>query len=113
MSLAMSERTGAGVATDANPALIALYQALIYCDPPYAGTTSYGATGAFDYPRFYTKVREWSCYTDVFVSEYRMPGEPIMEFTHDMSVAGGVQKDARTERLYHYAPDRAGPLLWL
>jgi DNA adenine methylase len=86
--------------------------AVLYLDPPYAGTTVYGATGAFDYPRFYGRVREWSRHTDVFISEYRMPGEPLMEFAHDMSVAGGVQKDARRERLYHYAPDRPGPLLW-
>jgi DNA adenine methylase len=87
--------------------------AVLYLDPPYAGTTAYGATGAFDYARFYARVAAWARHTDVFVSEYAMPpdlgGRLAMEFAHDMSVAGGVQKNARVERLYHYAPDLPGP----
>lgn len=82
---------------------------VIYLDPPYAGTTAYGATGQFDYSRFYQRVAGWARHTDVFVSEYAMPaeigGRLVMEFSHDMSVAGGVQKDARVERLYRYGPD--------
>ena len=84
------------------------FDGVLYLDPPYAGTTGYGATGAFDYSRFYRRVAAWSRYTDVFVSEYGMPaelgGRLAMEFTHDMSVAGGSRKDARVERLYHYGP---------
>lgn len=84
-------------------------ETVLYLDPPYAGTTGYGATGTFDYPRFYRRVAAWARYTDVFVSEYSMPislgGRLAMEFAHDMSVAGGVRKGARVERLYHYAPD--------
>lgn len=82
--------------------------AVLYLDPPYSDTTGYGATGVFDHARFYARVAAWSRYTDVFVSEYAMPtrAAPLLEFSHDMSVAGGVQKNARTERLYHFAPWR-------
>lgn len=87
---------------------------VLYLDPPYAGTTAYGATGAFDTARFRARVAGWARYTDVFVSEYAMPddlgGRLAMEFTHDMSVAGGVQKDARVERLYHYGTSLPGPI---
>lgn len=80
---------------------------VLYLDPPYLDTTGYGATGKFNHPKFYERVRQWAALTDVFVSEYKMPfGRPVLEFTHDMSVAGGVTKDARTERLYHYGPTR-------
>jgi DNA adenine methylase len=86
---------------------------VLYLDPPYHDTTGYGATGKFDHPKFYDRVRQWAALTDVFVSEYAMPfGRPILEFTHDMSVAGGVQKDARRERLYHYGPTRPQEFQW-
>lgn len=84
---------------------------VLYLDPPYESTTGYGAIGVFDHNRFWQRVRQWAALTDVFVSEYAAPfGRPVLEFTHDMSVAGGVQKDARRERLFHFAPDR--PLEW-
>ena len=79
---------------------------VLYFDPPYANTTGYGGTGKFDHTRFCERVRQWSEYTDVFVSEYALPaGRPILEFTHDMPVAGGgTQKDAQTERLCRFGP---------
>jgi DNA adenine methylase len=79
---------------------------VLYLDPPYHDTTGYGATGKFNHPKFYERVRQWAALTDVFVSEYQLPVDcpPVMEFTHDMSVAGGVTKDARTERLYKFYP---------
>jgi len=76
---------------------------ILYLDPPYKGTTKY--SGNFDYEKFRVRVAQWACYTDVFVSEYEMPGTPIMEFTHELGVAGGRQADARVERLYHYHPN--------
>jgi DNA adenine methylase len=84
---------------------------VLYLDPPYAGTTGYDGVAAFDHARFWSRVRQWAALTDVFVSEYRAPfGRPVLEFAHDLSVAGGVTKNARRERLYHYAPDR--PAEW-
>jgi len=81
--------------------------ALIYCDPPYAGTTGYAMT--FDVERFRDRVAAWSAFTDVVVSEYAMPwGRVCWEQPVRMSVAGGGQSamGARTERLYRYGPDR-------
>lgn len=84
------------------------HEMVLYLDPPYQGTESYGATGKFDHDKFWARVRQWSALTDVFVSEYAAPhGRPVLEFSHDMSVAGGVQKDARRERLFHFGPDRS------
>lgn len=78
---------------------------VLYLDPPYQGTTGYGALGAFDYPRFYDCIVAWSRHTDVFVSEYALPvGRCVLEFGHLMSVAGGAQSNARTERLFHLNP---------
>lgn len=80
---------------------------VLYLDPPYAGTEAYGATAPFDHGLFWRRVHEWAQRTHVFVSEYNCPfvAPPVLEFTHDLSVAGGVQKDARTERLFHFHPD--------
>lgn len=50
-------------------------QSIIYCDPPYAGTTGY-ATGAFDHAKFWQwcrdRVRDGH---KVFVSEYTAPDD--------------------------------------
>jgi DNA adenine methylase len=49
---------------------------VIYCDPPYAGTTGYrgGGVSAFDHARFWYLCRRWvDCGARVFVSEYRVP----------------------------------------
>lgn len=46
---------------------------LIYCDPPYAGTTGY-STGTFDHDLFWRRCQEWvQCGVDVLVSEYACP----------------------------------------
>jgi len=44
---------------------------IVYCDPPYAGTTKY--KDKLDYPRFWAWVRELSKEHQVFVSEYVAP----------------------------------------
>lgn len=50
--------------------------ALIYCDPPYQGTTQYGKiVGDFDSDEFWDKVREWSKNNTVVVSEYNAPDD--------------------------------------
>ncbi len=49
--------------------------ALIYCDPPYASTTGYGATGKFDSGKFWAWCRTMSVYNDVYVSEYAAPAD--------------------------------------
>lgn len=47
---------------------------LIYCDPPYANTTRYSATGEFNTNAFWLRVQQWeACGVPVYVSEYVCP----------------------------------------
>lgn len=47
---------------------------VVYCDPPYAGTTGYKAVDAFDDALFWETMREWSATgAAVFVSGYEAP----------------------------------------
>lgn len=46
---------------------------VIYCDPPYSGTTGYDAVDEFDFIDFYETCEKWAASgVDVFVSEYKM-----------------------------------------
>ena len=47
---------------------------LIYCDPPYQGTSGY-KTGAFDHNKFFDWCREQAKNNIVFVSEYNAPDD--------------------------------------
>ena len=47
---------------------------LVYCDPPYQGTTGY-KTGAFDHDKFFEWCREQAKKNVVFVSEYNAPDD--------------------------------------
>ena len=47
---------------------------LVYCDPPYHGTTGY-KTGAFDHDKFFDWCREQAKNNIVFVSEYGAPDD--------------------------------------
>lgn len=50
---------------------------IIYCDPPYRGTTSY-KTNSFPYEKFYNWCREMKLKGNtIFVSEYNMPDDFI------------------------------------
>ena len=49
---------------------------LIYCDPPYAGTSGY-KTGAFDHEKFFEWCRSQAKNNIVFVSEYNAPDDFI------------------------------------
>lgn len=49
---------------------------LIYCDPPYQGTTQYGSiVGNFDSEEFWDVMREWSINNTVVISEYQAPDD--------------------------------------
>lgn len=49
-------------------------ETLVYCDPPYAGATQYGATGRFDSAKFWRVAESWAdSGATVFVSEYEAP----------------------------------------
>ncbi len=58
---------------------------LVYCDPPYEGTTGY-KTGDFDHKEFWDKMREWAeGGSYVYVSEFNAPED----FVPIWSVAKG------------------------
>ena len=69
---------------------------LIYCDPPYQGTTAYGAFSGFDHAKFWAAMRSWSKHSTVIVSEYSAPSdfECVLEIkkTNSMYHADGKQK---------------------
>lgn len=80
---------------------------LIYCDPPYQGTTQYGAVGNFDTATFWEFCREKSRLGHiVFVSEYAAPDDFhvvwSVETKTDMRMRDG-EKDARTEKLFTFS----------
>lgn len=77
--------------------------AVVYCDPPYSGTTDY-ACGTFDSPAFWDWVRRVSTTATVIVSEYVAP-EGFMVVAErrvktDMKVGAEQRKDIRTEKLF-------------
>lgn len=53
---------------------VELKNAVVYCDPPYCGTTKY-STGNFDYNSFWEWCRKMSANNYVFVSEYNAPDD--------------------------------------
>jgi len=78
---------------------------IIYCDPPYAGTTKY-ATGGFDHSAFWqwceAKAREGHT---VFVSEYTAPDgwECVWEKTVNNTLTKDTGSKQGVERLFRYA----------
>jgi len=49
---------------------------VVYCDPPYAGTTRYNGMAPFDHALFYKTLGIWAdSGRDVYVSEYAIPDE--------------------------------------
>lgn len=84
---------------------------VVYCDPPYYGTTSY-STGQFDYQYFYEKLIEWSdlgC--AVYVSEYQIPEsvpcELIWERSKNVSLNSASNSRHAVEKLYRIQGRRA------
>lgn len=55
---------------------LSFQNSLIYCDPPYQGTTSY-KTGSFPHEEFFAWCREQAKKNIVFVSEYTAPDDFI------------------------------------
>jgi DNA adenine methylase len=76
---------------------------VVYCDPPYAGTTGYNGVGAFDSEQFWSTTRTWSRKNVVLVSEYMAPADfvPVWEASVVRAVDTATHKQARTfERLF-------------
>lgn len=79
---------------------------LVYCDPPYESTTSYGAFEGFDHVAFWQTMREWSKQNTVVVSEYSAPDDFInmIEFDSRMGLTTGKERPIRTEKLFMLKP---------
>lgn len=80
---------------------------LIYCDPPYVGTTQYDYAPMFDHGRFWLRVRELENEGhNVVVSEYTAPKDfsVVLEIPTktDLHTRGG--KGMRTEKLFALTP---------
>ena len=77
-------------------------QCLVYCDPPYEGTTGYKGAGVFDHSAFWETMREWSRDNIVLVSEYTAPPDfvSVAECPKQSCLAGGHRQTARVERLF-------------
>jgi DNA adenine methylase len=79
---------------------------VIYCDPPYEGTTGYsGVKGGFDHTAFWQWCREKTRSRHlVFVSEYAAPSDFLciwsIEAKTDLRTRGG--REPRVEKLFMY-----------
>jgi DNA adenine methylase len=76
--------------------------AIIYCDPPYTGTTGYDAVGKFEFTLFWEWVRMQSKYNKVFISEYQAPNDfkTVLEINTKTDVRGKNGKIDRIEKLF-------------
>ena len=80
---------------------------VIYCDPPYKGTTKY-KTEEFPYKEFYQWVKDMSVHNRVLISEYDMPDEfdCIWQKEHktllDSNKSSNDSSNIRVEKLYTY-----------
>ena len=76
---------------------------LIYCDPPYKGTTQYDreVVGYFDHNEFWKIMREWSQHNKVFISEYNAPEDfkLVWEKNTKLDMKSNRNQD-RVERLF-------------
>jgi DNA adenine methylase len=76
---------------------------LIYCDPPYCGTTRYSVS--FNHAKFVERVIQWSKFTSVFISEYDFPvGQVIFEKQQVTTVSRDKDRYTKaTEKLFYIA----------
>jgi DNA adenine methylase len=73
---------------------------LIYCDPPYRGTTGYKRP--FDHELFDRRVAKWSNFTTVLVSEYSFPtGREVWSCERRLELQSNNRE--RIERLFQVA----------
>lgn len=76
---------------------------LVYCDPPYRGTTKYDAVEAFDHERFYDWIREKVKEGHkIWISEYDMPDDfvAIKEWTINSEMHHSTEKKKAVEKLF-------------
>lgn len=71
---------------------------IIYCDPPYEGTTKYKTN--FDHTKFWNWVREVSCSHEVYISEYKAPDD--FECIWSKQIISDLACQPRIEKLFIY-----------
>ncbi len=79
---------------------------LIYCDPPYIGSTKYGGIDDFDHQLFWQTVQQWSVNNTVFVSEYESPLDCEIVWQKDgvTDIRGKQGRLPVTEKLFQVRP---------
>lgn len=79
---------------------------VIYCDPPYEGTTQYDAVAKFDHNLFWERCRKYAEMDNiVLVSEYSAPDDftEVASFSTKTDIRDkNNNKTDRTERLFTY-----------
>jgi len=78
---------------------------LIYCDPPYKGTTKYTGVPDFDTEQFWNIMREWSINNDVYISEYNAPNDfiSVLDIPTKTDIRDKNNNDIhRIEKLFTY-----------
>ncbi len=79
---------------------------VIYCDPPYEGTTGY-KTGAFDHKKFWTWAVEMSRCNLVFISEYNAPEDFVSLWEGEIKTTLNCQQNSTltaVEKLFTLNP---------
>jgi DNA adenine methylase len=79
-------------------------ESIIYCDPPYAGTTKY--KDGFNHEEFWEWCRDMTkTGHQVFISEYNAPNDFICVFEKEVKTVlnKNAQTDKRIEKLFVYA----------
>lgn len=77
---------------------------LVYCDPPYEGTTGYKGTAPFDSDAFWQRCREWAkASVTVLVSEYSAPPDfKVVWEIASRTDMHGKGRAGTVERLFEY-----------
>ena len=80
---------------------------IIYCDPPYRGTTQYdkNIVGEFDHDEFWDTMRKWSKNNTVLISEYDAPQDFEIVWQKDVKLDirnKNNEKQERIENLFKY-----------
>lgn len=73
---------------------------LIYCDPPYANTTSYTGVDEFDHEQFWDIMRIWSKSNTVIVSEFNAPDDFVAVWEKPYKVQMCVEQQHVVEKLF-------------
>lgn len=88
--------------------------ALVYCDPPYAGTTGFRGVAPFDHAAFWQTMRMWSQHNTVIISEGLAPEDfvPVMEVRapRGLKLAGQEKAGYRREYVFQHVSQASARL---